>query len=697
MNLKSIHEVFTNRILRIPSYQRGYSWANNKPFDPTKPEEMKNIKGQLMDLWNDILNIPDGRWHYTGLLTLVAIKASDYTWLTNYKQYAIVDGQQRITTVLILIAAMVEESERQRFELGVRDGDAKFQYLYIQKSGLNAYIFGYDQDNPSDKFFRRHILKLDEIEDDSRESLYTENLKMAKSFFGHMVKRYIGEGEDRQTRLQALFDRVTGDLRLNEYILPSELDEYVVFETMNNRGKPLSELEKLKNRLMYLCDKFETIDTTQEEYTGLLQAQKQDLEKAINKGWITIYQALGSNKQHPLDDEGFIKNHWITYFERYSRSEANVYANYLFNEHFTLENVYDKKLTPQNIREFVKSLQKSSIIWNKIHHPEFFSLEEADCKQAILGLHRVGFRMSFKPLVLAALYHNNSSDYLELIELLEKYAFKLFDVSDRQSNTGDSKLYKLASEIYHSRVQIKAACAQIQEHMGYYYSFSLFKSQVQDLFETGEKNGYYGWSGRHYYLFEYDRKLRSNNLTSTKASELDWEDFYHKNSIEHIFPQSAAKSCAEFCAGNDKLERKQAYETLQENWSSFSQYSPGERKRICNSLGNLLAISNSDNASFSNDSFAYKVDQSNKGSGYKNRGYRYDSMSAQVVAKEDDWTPESVKNRGILMLNEMLVLLGEDKALIGDDEKVELLGLGFMIKDKDAVAQAKYTVHAYSE
>jgi len=72
-------------------------------------------------------------------------------------------------------------------------------------------------------------------------------------------------------------------------------------------------------------------------------------------------------------------------------------------------------------------------------------------------------------------------------------------------------------------------------------------------------------------------------------------------------------------------------------------------------------------------------------------------MSAQVVAKEDDWTPESVKNRGILMLNEMLVLLGEDKALIGDDEKVELLGLGFMIKDKDAVAQAKYTVHAYSE
>ncbi|MBC8552884.1 MAG: DUF262 domain-containing protein [Candidatus Brocadiales bacterium] len=679
MDLKSIHEIFKNRILRIPSYQRGYSWANNRPITTVNSDEYKNIKGQLMDLWNDITNIPDGRWHYTGLLTLVDVETPDYKWLPHYKQYAIVDGQQRITTILILIAVMIKEADRLGMELGLLENEMKFQYLYIQKAGINAYIFGYDQDNPSDKFFRKHVLNLNEIEDDSSESVYTENLKKAKEFFIGRVQLFIGDGDRQQARLQELFDRVTGDLKLNEYILPKELDEYVVFETMNNRGKPLSGLEKLKNRLMYLGDKFENIDSQQENSADLIDAQKQHIESSINKGWTTIYQALGANKEYPLDDEGFIKNHWITYFDRYSRNEANVYASHLFNEQFTLEQVYDNKISPDDILDYVKSLQESAIIWNKIHYTEFFPSPEVDCKEAILGLHRVGFRASFKPLVLAALRHSGNSDYLELIKLLEAYAFKLFHVSDRQSNTGDSKLYKLASQIYHSKSYVKDACNDIQAHMSYYYSFSLFKNQIQELFETGKMLGYYEWSGLHYFLFKYDMHLRSTNQTSTKVSELHWEDFRLKNTIEHIFPQSAAKSYDDFKEGKDSPERKKAYDMLQKDWSAFSVYNPEQRKRLCNSLGNLLAISNSDNASFSNDSFVDKVDQANKGDGYKKRGYSYDSMSAQVVAKENDWTPELVKDRGLLMLDAMLFFLGEDKNSLNVNEKITLLGLEFMI------------------
>ena len=683
MDLKSIHEIFTNRILRIPSYQRGYSWSNNKPVSETKASELKNIKGQLMDLWNDTINIPDGSWHYTGLLTLVKVENPEYTWLKQYEQFAIVDGQQRITSILILIAVIVNEAEKLKMELGLREDDTKFQYLYLSKDELNAYIFGYDHDNPSDKYFRKHILGLDEIEDDSKESVYTENLKQARAFFETMVHRELKQATNKKAQLQVLFDRVTNNLRLNEYILPPELDEYVVFETMNNRGKPLSQLEKLKNRLMYLSDKFpfNTSDGSADSQAHS-NAQKKDLIDSINRGWITIYQALGANKQEPLDDDEFIKGHWIAYFDRYNRKEANAYGTHLFSEHFTLERVYDDSLQPSEIRNYVKSLQRSAVVWNKIHNPDYFSADEGQYQKAVRGLQRVDFRASFKPLVLAILQENNRADFVALINFLEQYAFKLFHISDRQSNTGDSKLYRLASKVYHSEISAYDAHKDVDEHIDYYYSFSLFKNQMQALFDSGKQNGYYEWSGLHYFLYEYDQTLRSNNSNSTLASELVWQDFI-KNTVEHIYPQSAAGSYEEFADKKESPQRREAYDLLQNDWSAFKDYKPGQRKRLCNSLGNLLAISHSANASLGNERFSYKVDQSIKGDGYKNRGYRYDSMSAQMVAKEPDWTPDSIKERGLLMLNAMLAMLDEPEDLLDENEALTLLGLEFMIEVDD--------------
>src|SRR5690554_4796168 len=206
MDLKSIHEIFTNRILRIPAYQRGYAWSNNKPLNLVSDDPFRNVKGQLKDLWDDLINIPEGKWHYTGLLTLVEVKPCEYNWLPNHKQYAIVDGQQRITSILILLSVILKEAMRQKITLGIREGDAEMQYLFINKETVNAYIFGYEKDNPSDKFFRKHILSLDEIEDDSEESIYTENLKKAKQFFENVVSLYLSKNGNT---IQFLFNKVT--------------------------------------------------------------------------------------------------------------------------------------------------------------------------------------------------------------------------------------------------------------------------------------------------------------------------------------------------------------------------------------------------------------------------------------------------------------------------------------------------------
>ena len=97
--LQSLTEIFQNRLFRIPDYQRGYAWQ----------------MPQLVDFWDDVMNLQEGRNHYTGLLSLKPLKRKDITswgndvWMVDkgYKACHIVDGQQRLTTFVVLINELV--------------------------------------------------------------------------------------------------------------------------------------------------------------------------------------------------------------------------------------------------------------------------------------------------------------------------------------------------------------------------------------------------------------------------------------------------------------------------------------------------------------------------------------------------------------------------------------------------------------
>lgn len=689
MELQSIDKIFEKKIFRIPSYQRGYSWSNNKSVNIKLSDPYKDVTGQLKDLWDDIMNIDYDSWHYTGLLTLVKAK-SDYNWLSTHEQYSIVDGQQRITTILILISVLIEKADNLGFEYGHLPGYIKSQFLKIN-GPVEAIIFGYDADNPSDKFFKKHILNDESIMDDTRESIYTLNLKKSKSFFEDSVIIYTNKqkekGIDEKESLENLFEIITTKLKFNQYILPKELNEYVVFETMNNRGKPLSELEKLKNRLMYLNDKlplYNPDNTVFDSDSDILNAQHQNTISKIDTAWITIYQSLGANKVNPLNDEEFVYNHWIIYFDKYDRSEANVYSNFLFDEHFTVSNIYNKSIDKYSLEAYIKSLQESSVVWNKQNNLDFFDDSEKDYKDLLIKLDRVGLKASFKPLILAILLNPNRELYKPILRVLEEFSFKLFYISDKKANTGNSNLYKLAYRIYKENLAVNVALDEINGIIKRYYNFSLFKSQVNELFKTGDKLGFYSWSGIKYFLFEYDIYLRNQNSISDKNSEINWSDFSSKNSIEHIFPQSAAISFEDYLTKykkNDFRKAKVDYDVCKNDWNEFSNIPDEERWAYCNSLGNLLALTGSLNSSISNDRFEFKKDQGLKSPLHHNKGFMYDSYSARIVSNANDWNIESIIERGIKMIDFLwLKLSPNEHNTLTINEKNELLGLDFLNK-----------------
>ena len=99
--LQSLKDIFKNRLFRIPDYQRGYAWT----------------KRHLKDFWEDTVNLPIERFHYTGMLSLKKVDRTiwknwnDGGWLIEdrgYKPFHVVDGQQRLTTFVIFIQAITE-------------------------------------------------------------------------------------------------------------------------------------------------------------------------------------------------------------------------------------------------------------------------------------------------------------------------------------------------------------------------------------------------------------------------------------------------------------------------------------------------------------------------------------------------------------------------------------------------------------
>ena len=133
--------------------------------------------------------------HYVGVLTLEPTKKIYYdkwiedTWIIEYKSYEpfyIVDGQQRITTAIILIVAMLKVmKERNIDSLNFTSYDEICRkYIYESKDGnINqTYIFGYENDNPSYAYLIKEIYE---------QKIIQENDNANTIFIAWNAKRFI--------------------------------------------------------------------------------------------------------------------------------------------------------------------------------------------------------------------------------------------------------------------------------------------------------------------------------------------------------------------------------------------------------------------------------------------------------------------------------------------------------------------------
>lgn len=612
--LLSLSEIFNNKIFRIPDFQRGYSWEER----------------QLEDFWEDIQNLSPNKIHYIGLLTVEPIKESDILNIEKWKDdlwlfkkglsaYYVIDGQQRLTTLIILLHEILRTfSDDEGINYGQKS-EWIDRFLYRSYNSIyKSFVFGYEKDNPSDEYFKTKILEQESSTADKYpETLYTANLMFAKKYFAKKLKVLNKESKE------SIFDKVVNRLKFNYYEIDDSLDVYVTFETMNNRGKSLSHLELLKNRLIYLSTLLHEDDET-----------KGRLRRDINETWKTIYEYLGKNKDNPLYDDTFLFNHWIMYFT-YDRSQSDVYAEFLLKKKFTSKNVLCNKISIEEIKAYIDSLSKCVKQWFYIFNIQYSSYSSR-IKEHIQKLERVGWG-AFPPMIMAVFTKESNEDLIwDFLDACERFNFLVFAISHRASNTQNSNLYRKAREYYVGDLDIETLTHEIdfitdgedEEYYRGWFDLERFKNHIKELFSKNDRDGFYSWSGLRYFLYEYELHLQDN-----ANSKVTWEDFNKRkkeDTIEHIYPQSA----------NDVYWKKR-----------FGHLKPTERRLYINSLGNLLLLSRSKNSKLQNYDFDKKKCLKSKEG--KDIGYYNGSYSEIEVAKESEWTTERIKERGLSMLQFM--------------------------------------------
>lgn len=654
-DLQSLSELYQNRLFRIPDYQRGYAWKQE----------------QLADFWDDILNLQKDRYHYTGLLSLKAITKeelkgwSNDKWLldSGYKAYHIVDGQQRLTTFSILINEIVSFVKGLECNNGKTDDEIVLCYQtlkairskYISQKRppqnlITTYLFGYEVDNPSADYLTYKVFE-EPFSGTVNETYYTKNLKYAKEFFLDCLKKlYAAEGIDG---IEAIFRKITLQLMFNIHEIEDDYDVFVAFETMNNRGKKLTNLELLKNRLIYLTTLYDT--------DKLDEMDKAELRKQINDAWKEVYYQLGRNQDSPLSDDEFLRAHWIMYFQ-YSRQKGDDYIKFLLNK-FSAKNIFDKqivaikedaetvdtgieedddvtqsaepevetvtatsKLEPKEIADYVNSLKSVAKYWFYTFFPEISDLSHEE-KVWIERLNRIGIGY-FRPLVAASLTPNANAtpeERVELFRAVERFIFLSFRMAAFQSSYKSSDYYRKTRDVYKGELSLSEVTKSLIETAtgDMDYAIKNFMTRIDKCFSNGD--GFYGWRGLHYLLFEYEYA----KAEETGIEKLGWAPFTRvekdKVSIEHILPQTPT------------------------NWywkNQFRKYSEDEIKILSGSLGNLLPLSQSINSALQNDSFPDK--KSSKSIG--RRGYEDGSHSEIEVSREADWDAERILKRGIKLL-----------------------------------------------
>jgi uncharacterized protein with ParB-like and HNH nuclease domain len=204
-----IKDFFNGRFFEIPKYQRGYAW------------EVQNIR----DLFDDIIeSIESNSNHYVG--TIVLSKSVD-----DDEKFYVVDGQQRTTTITLIISSLIKKLSAK---------DATYYERFYLKEDERYRITPQNRDQ---QFFIKLL-----------EGTVSDPQNKSQRFLKDAIEEINFKVVQIDDKLRFL--KSVEKLEVMEFVENSEGDAIRIFQTVNDRGKLLSNMEKAKSLLIYFSNRY---------------------------------------------------------------------------------------------------------------------------------------------------------------------------------------------------------------------------------------------------------------------------------------------------------------------------------------------------------------------------------------------------------------------------------------------------------
>ena len=456
----------------IPKFQRDYSWEAEH-WD---------------DLWQDIraLLADEDNEHYMGYLVLQT---------SNNKEFQIIDGQQRLTTMSLLILSTLKCLK----EL-VDSGIEAENNLKRKDSLLNSYIGYVDPvtlisnnklklNRNSDDYYKQHLVLLKELPLRNTNSS-EKQMRECFNWYYDRIKKEFNTGES----LAAFIDNIVDKLFFTVIEVTDQLNAFKVFETLNARGVQLSSADLLKNYLFFVVDETKPHISEIEELENI---------------WSKIVGKLGEQKF-----EDYLRYYWNSINK--SVGKKNLFKN-------VKGNIKSK----EQVFELIRNLNDTADLYLAIQNPEDeFWRDKPEIRKSLKELKLFQIRQ-INSLFLSALRNLEVENFRKLAKICSVISFRYNIIGGLNPN---------AQEDVYNTVALKISSNKRFE-VADFQSIYVSDLNFENDFSTKEfKN-----TTRNHKIVKY---ILSKIEVYQHKNEIDPEsDLF---TIEHILPENADDTWGNF-------------------------------------------------------------------------------------------------------------------------------------------------------
>ena len=447
----------------IPKFQRDYSWDSE----------------QWDDLWADIETmLNEGTDHYMGYLVLQT---------SNTKSTIIIDGQQRFTTITLIILSAIKSIQKLVNKgLEVDDNKKRIETLMSTYVGnIDPISLEYDNililNRNNNAYYKDYIVKLGDLK--LRNTSYTE--KLMKKCFEWFEQKINGKYSTGREYAQFI-ETIVENLYFTIIKVNDEMNAFRVFETLNARGVQLSSADLLKNYL------FSLVDNTSEhpERVNILEEK-----------WTKLTTNVRAEK---LPD--FIRYYW-------NSKNKTVRSNDLFK--VLRNNIKEDR----SVFELINDMLAYSDIYMALKNESDDLWNERDKVQEYVSLLNIFNLKQPISMLMAAYKHLSNEDFERVLCDAIVVSFRYNVICGKNPNDIEKVFNDIAIKISNNNTYDKNLLSKI-----YVYDNEFTVSFINKVFPENARNN----KIIKYILGKYER-FKGGLRDVSIVSELD--------TIEHIYPQ----------------------------------------------------------------------------------------------------------------------------------------------------------------